>query len=364
MKKLTCFTIIALLVAVFMAATSWAGPSQARQGVATPYFYKYDPTTGSVGSYYLAVPTLTANDTAVGLTATQTLTNKTLTAPTIATFKVGAVTFTMPTADGTANQVLKTDGSGALAFTSAGAATAFDDIGDPDAAGTIAMTTFAQTFTSTKTDGDMFNFQGLGNFGDVSVVKIESKTGNPTDGTVLEVVSHDANVDPFVVSALNKASALIVGQDGNVSMSDNLSVGGTLAVTGNTTLTGTLTVNGAALSGDGATAMSGFVKTITAGGATGTVTLTAADSGKVLLTSQATEFDLPDDATGLVYTIVVGHASNTHLDPAAGDTILYGGCSAGDRIVADAVGESITVVGVSATQWAVIGINGTWTDDN
>lgn len=358
MKKLTCFTTIALLVAVLMAATSWAGPSQARQGVATPYFYKYDPATGNIGSYYLAVPTLAANDTAVGLAAAQTLTNKTLTAPVMSTFKVGAVTFTLPTVDGTANQVIKTNGSGVLSFTSAGAATAWDDLGAPDAAKTHAMTTFAQTFTSTKTDGDMFNFQGLGNFGDVSVVKIESKTGNPTDGTVLEVVSHDANVDPLVVSSSASTSAFVVGQDGNTA------VGGNLAVTGNTTLTGTLTVNGATIAGDGATAMSGFVKTITAGGATGTVTLTAADSGKVFLTSQATEFDLPDDATGLEYTIVVGHASNVHLDPAAGDTLLYGGCSAGDRLVADAVGETITVIGVSATQWAVKSLVGTWTDDN
>ena len=122
--------------------------------------------------------------------------------------------------------------------------TALDDIGDPDAAGIIACTTFAQTFTSTKTDGDMFNIQGLGNFGDVSVLRIESKTGNPTDGTVLEVVSHDANVDPLVVSALSKASAFIVGQNGNCSMSDNLTVGGTLAVTGTSAFTGAITATG------------------------------------------------------------------------------------------------------------------------
>lgn len=358
MKKLTCFTIIALLVVVVMAAPSWAGPNQARNGIASPYFYLYTPSTGAVGTYYMAIPTLLANDTFVGLTATQTLTNKTLTAPVVATFVSGGVTFTLPTADGTINQVLKTDGAGTLAFTSAGAATAFDDIGDPDAAGTIAMTTYAQTFTSTKTDGDMFNFQGLGAFGDVSVVRIESKTGNPTDGTVLEVVSHDANVDPLVVSSSASASAFVVGQDGNTSM------GGNLAVTGNTTLTGTLAVNGATLLGDGATAMAGFVKTITPGGAGGTVTVTAADSGKVFFTSQATEFDLPDAAEGLEYTFVVGHASNVHIDPAAGDILLYGGCSAGDRLVADAVGETITLIGVSASQWAVKSLVGTWTDDD
>jgi len=130
-------------------------------------------------------------------------------------------------------------------------ATALDDIGDPDAAGSITCGTHAQTITSAKTDGDMFTIQGLGNFGDVSVVRIEQKTGNPTDGTVLEVVSADANCDPLLVSASGKANAFKVGQDGHCSMSDNLDVGGTLAVTGAQTLTGLTTcVAGAVLGTD------------------------------------------------------------------------------------------------------------------
>jgi len=127
--------------------------------------------------------------------------------------------------------------------------TALDDIGDPDADGTIACTTMAQTITSTKTDGDMFNIQGLGNFGDVSVLRVEQKTGNPTDGTVLEVVSADANCDPLLVSANGKANAFKVGQDGNCSMSDNLTVSGTLAVTGAQTLTGLTTCTAGAVLG-------------------------------------------------------------------------------------------------------------------
>lgn len=116
--------------------------------------------------------------------------------------------------------------------------TALDDVGDPDAAGTIACTTFAQTLTSTKTDGDNFNFQGLGAFGDVSVMRIEQKTGNATDGTVLEVVAADDNVDPLVVSSSNLPNALVVGQNtGTVALAGNETVAGTLAVTGVATLT-------------------------------------------------------------------------------------------------------------------------------
>jgi fibronectin-binding autotransporter adhesin len=159
---------------------------------------------------------------------------------TVWTDKIGSneVEYTLPDADGTAGQVLATDGSATLSWAAAGGATAFDDIGDPDAAGTIAFTTFAQTLTSTKTDGDNINIQGLGAFGDISVVRIEQKTGNPTDGTVLEVVAADANVDPLVVSSSNQANALVVGQNaGTVAIAAAATVGGTLGVTGLTTAT-------------------------------------------------------------------------------------------------------------------------------
>jgi len=128
---------------------------------------------------------------------------------------LNGVGYTFPSADGTVGQVLATDGSGTFSWTSA-TTTAFDDIGDPDGAGTVAFTTFAQTLTSTKTDGDMVNIQGLGDFGDVTVLRVEQKTGNPTDGTVLEVVAADANVDPLVVSASTTANALVVGQNTGV----------------------------------------------------------------------------------------------------------------------------------------------------
>lgn len=116
--------------------------------------------------------------------------------------------------------------------------TALDDLGDPDAAGTVACTSYAQTFTSTKTDGDNFNIQGLGAFGDISVLRVEQKAGNPTDGTVLEVVAADANVDPLVVSSSGQANALVVGQNaGTVAVAAALTVGGTAAITGVATCT-------------------------------------------------------------------------------------------------------------------------------
>lgn len=146
------------------------------------------------------------------------------------------VDYVWPAADGTSGQVLKTDGSATLSWTAAGGATAFDDIGDPDAAGTIAMTTYQQTLTSTKTNDDNFLIQGLGAFGDVSVLRVEQKTGDPTDGTVLEVVAADANVDPLVVSSSGLANALVVGQNAGT-----VACGGILTVAGAATVTGVLT---------------------------------------------------------------------------------------------------------------------------
>lgn len=117
-------------------------------------------------------------------------------------------------------------------------ATAFDDIGDPDAAGTIALTTYKQSITGTKTDDNIMHFQSLGNAGDVSSFKFEQKTGNPTDGTLVEIVTADANMDPLVVSSSSQAGALTVGQGaGTVAVAAALTVGGTAAVTGVLTAT-------------------------------------------------------------------------------------------------------------------------------
>jgi len=133
------------------------------------------------------------------------------------------------------------DKSGTIAMTSdvSTAAPAINAVTGAAADTTIAFTAYQGTFTSTLTNKDMFTFQGLGAFGDVSVMKIEQKTGNATDGTVLEVVSADANVDPLVVSSSGQAGVLTVGQ------------GGTVDIIGATTITGALSATGVAAFGDG-----------------------------------------------------------------------------------------------------------------
>ena len=178
------------------------------------------------------------------------------------------------------------DKSGTIAMTSdvSTAAPAINAVTGASADATIAFTAYQGTFTSTLTNKDMFTFQGLGAFGDVSVMRIEQKTGNATDGTVLEVVSADANVDPLVVSSSGQAGVLTVGQ------------GGTVDIIGATTITGAFTETGAATIGNGTAgvAINSSVWDITAAGAaSGLTTLSLTDdislaNGKAVKSSTTT----------------------------------------------------------------------------
>lgn len=133
------------------------------------------------------------------------------------TIGLRGITYTLPAADGAASQFLQTNGSGTLSWATGGA-TAYDDIAKPDADKTITFDNdVITTWTFADVNEDMFTIQGLGAFGDVSIVKIEQKTGNATDGTVLEVVSADTDVDPLVVTA-NSANRIQVYGSGNVDI--------------------------------------------------------------------------------------------------------------------------------------------------
>ena len=97
--------LIGAILVLLIISIAWAGTiSQKPYGISTPLIYDYDSTTGSVGSYYLDIPTLTANDTFCGLTTAQTLTNKTLPSPTINTATITTpttITYTVETVTAT-----------------------------------------------------------------------------------------------------------------------------------------------------------------------------------------------------------------------------------------------------------------------
>ena len=200
-----------------------------------------------------------------------------------------------PETDGSNGQVLQTDGSGTLSWAS-GTATAWDDIGNPDADKTI---TFGDneitTLSFADTNEDMLTVSGIGAFGDVSVMRVQSATGNPTNGTVLEVVSHDANVDPLVVSSSGQAGVLVVSQDGSVDITGDLDISGT-ATLGTWAVT---TLNATTLNVSGASALTGNVTLDDGTGASPSLTFTdgsdetavlsKTDSGRLGVTTLAAD---------------------------------------------------------------------------
>jgi cytoskeletal protein CcmA (bactofilin family) len=138
---------------------------------------------------------------------------------------------------GTSDLYFEDDGGTVTELTSA-SATAWSAISNPTADKTITFDdNEITTLSFADVNEDMMNIRGVGAFGDVSVLRIDQITGDATDGTVLEVVAADANVDPLVVSASGQAAALVVAQNtGNVSMGGDLDVTGALTV-GSQTIT-------------------------------------------------------------------------------------------------------------------------------
>jgi len=214
---------------------------------------------------------------------------------------IGGVEYAWPAADGAAGFHLETDGSGTLSWGASGSPT-LDTVGDPAADVTF---TYADNETDVRTfadtNEDMFNIQGIGAFGDVSVVRIEQKTGAATDGTVLEVVSADADVDGLVVSVNGVANAFVVDQDAAVTIAGvatgtdalTLTAGDITLTDGDLTLdTGDLTVAGTFYQSAIAPAAGGL--TINANGA-GTVSVGNVSTGAIILTGGGV--DIGDGAT-------------------------------------------------------------------
>ena len=101
--------------------------------------------------------------------------------------------------------------------------------------------------------------------------------------------------------------------------------------------------------------------------ATTSDTLTAAESGKTIVSSaptQAPTFTLPAAAVGMEFTFVAATAVSIILDPNGTDIFKYASLSAGDRIYnsSAAAGDTIRVFCATANQWAVTPIVGTWAD--
>lgn len=117
------------------------------------------------------------------------------------------------------------------------------------------------------------------------------------------------------------------------------------------------------LAGDGSDQLVGFLSNRVLATAT---TLTAAQCGSTIYNGGAIEIELPEASTvlGCRFTFVTLNAANFDVDPDAADQVLVQTDAAGDKIRNATLGNSITIEAVSASQWAVVGILGTWADAN
>ena len=82
--------------------------------------------------------------------------------------------------------------------------TKYNAISDPDADGSISFGNDEEAvYTSAQAAAanDVFTFEATGAFADISIVKITQNTGDPTDGTLLELISNDPHVDELLIAA-------------------------------------------------------------------------------------------------------------------------------------------------------------------
>lgn len=113
--------------------------------------------------------------------------------------------------------------------------------------------------------------------------------------------------------------------------------------------------------GDGGDQLYGFLQNQVAATAT---TITAAQCGSSFINSGAVQMELPEASAvlGCRLTFITGNASNFDVNPDDADQILVETNAVGDAIRNATLGNSITIEAISASQWAVISVIGTYSD--
>lgn len=95
-------------------------------------------------------------------------------------------------------------------------------------------------------------------------------------------------------------------------------------------------------------------------------TITASQCGSTFINAGAVQMELPEASTvlGCRITFITGNASNFDVNPDDADQILIETDAAGDAIRNATLGNSITLEAISASQWTLISVSGTYTDIN
>jgi hypothetical protein len=172
------------------------------------------------------------------------------------------------------------------------------------------------------------------------------------NGGILETVRLYSNqgTDPGSITLLSDEGGITLdaGGDDDILLSSSLDVNSTIV-------------------GDGSSALSGMLRTVTNDADGDTLLIAEAD---IIETNSGagggTIIVLPEASTaiGMQFTIVTITAQNNDVNPDNADIIVGLTDVAGDAIRNATVGNTVTLAAVSASQWVVIGNYGTWTDVN
>ena len=234
------------------------------------------------------------------------------------------VAWTLPSADGSNGQFIKTDGSGALSFGSV--SSALDDITTGDAASTLATSAGNITIDAQGNDTDII-FKGTDGSSDTTFLTIDGSDA----GTA--IFNHDIKIaDDGQIGSASAADAMIISSGGIVTFKDDILIkdGGTIgsasdadaiAIASDGQLTLTQQLNGTAID------MSGDItgSTLNADGDTSAgdnaaIGYTAAEG--LILTGQGSTDDITvkNDADTTVLNVATGA---TDVEVSAGN-IFFG----------------------------------------
>jgi len=234
------------------------------------------------------------------------------------------VAWTLPSADGSNGQFIKTDGSGALSFGSV--SSALDDITTGDAASTLATSAGNITIDAQGNDTDII-FKGTDGSSDTTFLTIDGSDA----GTA--IFNHDIKIaDDGQIGSASAADAMIISSGGIVTFKDDILIkdGGTIgsasdadaiAIASDGQLTLTQQLNGTAIdmSGD-ITGSTLNADGDTAAGDNAAIGYTAAEG--LILTGQGSTDDITikNDADTTVLNVATGA---TDVEVSAGN-ILFG----------------------------------------
>ena len=246
-----------------------------------------------------------------------------------------------------------------------------------NASSNFAVNIGTGTTTGTVTiGGDNTQAIAIGNGAAAKTVALGSNNTTSTT-TILSgsggILLNASNNQPVNIGTGTSTGTITLGGAGAQAIDIGNGAAAKTVTIGSTNTTSTTTIN----AGSGGVVVAGNMTgagTVTAGGFLKTVTndadahaVLAAESGTVLTNAGAAgpfAHTLPAAAPGLNYCFVVMAAQELRVTPAAGDKIIHGSTvmDAAEYYYADAIGESLCIVAVDATNWIMTSSTGTWAE--